>query len=159
MKRMWSKNELKELIRKVVKEEPEWLLDGDVSIAGDLSVTGSINGEENPSVKPIYFHPVYIQDDTSGSEGRYTFFILDNNPTAYTFDTFKTKVKELMDADALIQVNGYFIKEATIFQIYILGKFSNSYRIYGVNNSGNRQFFDLDNITASQFADGVNKIN
>lgn len=37
----------------------------DASVGGDLSVTGnavlpSINGETNPSVKPIYYHPVVI---------------------------------------------------------------------------------------------------
>ena len=30
--------------------------EGDVSITGDLSVTGKINGVSNPSVKPIYWH-------------------------------------------------------------------------------------------------------
>ena len=33
---------------------------GDASIGGDLTVTGAINGEQNPSVKPVYYHPVVI---------------------------------------------------------------------------------------------------
>ena len=57
MRKMFSKKQLEELIALVV-ESKDWELAGDVSIGGDLVVTGSINGEENPSVKPLYFHPI-----------------------------------------------------------------------------------------------------
>ena len=116
-----------------------------------------VEGGTLENAKPIYFHPIYIQDDATTA--RYTFIILDNQKTAYTFSTFKAKAKELMDNGALLQVNGYFILEETIHQVYILGKYSNSYRLYGVSPSGSRSYIVLDDITDTQFEDGVNKIN
>ena len=81
MKRMWSKNELKKIIKTLV-ESSEWSfegditfngltnfkddvdIDGDLSIDGAFNVTGSINGEANPSVKPIYCHPINFNYST-----------------------------------------------------------------------------------------------
>lgn len=177
MKRMWSKNELKKIIKTLV-ESSKWSFEGDVtfnglanfkddvyiegdsSIDGDFSVTGSINGEENPSIKPIYYHPIYITDDTSNNEKRLSFVILDNNSTAYTFDTFKAKVKELMEAGAFIQCNGYFVKSGIgIFNAYILLKSGGNYYLYGNDYQGSREPVSLDDITATSFSDGVNQIN
>lgn len=65
--------------------------EGDVSITGDLTVTGEINGEENPSVKPIYFHPIRFTLTGSGGGETFrvkngSFFILNNSDEA--LDTY-----------------------------------------------------------------------
>ena len=63
---------------------------GDAEVTGDLSVTGSINGEENPSVKPIYCHPIHIENNNP-SENRFhlTFLIFNQDNFAYDYATFK----------------------------------------------------------------------
>ncbi|MBR3917177.1 MAG: hypothetical protein IKJ59_00370 [Clostridia bacterium] len=65
MRRMYSPEELKRLVKEVVQAgnlsiSGDIEFENDVSIGGDLAVTGSINGEENPSVKPIYWHSLDI---------------------------------------------------------------------------------------------------
>lgn len=64
--------------------------EGDVSITGDLSVTGSINGEEHPSVKPIYWHTVRLY---KAKQAGFTAFncvliILNNTPTPIDLTEF-----------------------------------------------------------------------
>ena len=56
---------------------------GDVGVGGDLEVTGNavlpeINGETNPSVKPIYCHPIQfdILDESENVLGKITMLIL-----------------------------------------------------------------------------------
>ena len=139
---------------------------GDVSIGGDLSVTGSINGEETPSVKPIYYHPIYIiqntHTDTDDVECRCTLVVMDNSSTPYTATTLLAKLKELMDLGAYIQINGYFKDSSSVVNnIYMAQKFGeNDYRVYGNNTAGRTQTA-IENIIneRTDIADGVNKIN
>ena len=88
MRRMFSEKQIKALAQGVTAE----ILEGDVEIGGDLSVTGSINGEENPSVKPIYWHNVHIERIVVGIYPLICdMVILNNSP-------------EEIDGDALIEL-------------------------------------------------------
>lgn len=171
MRRMYSKQQLEEIAKYLVEHsELNFLEDigftGDVSIGGDLSVTGSINGEETPSVKPIYYHPIYITQephaDTDDVETRCTFVIMDNNSTPYTITNCIQKLKELMDLGAYIQINGYFKDSSSVVNnIYMAQKFGeDDYRVYGNNITGRTQtaFENIIN-ERTNISDGVNKIN
>ena len=139
MKRMWSKNELKEISKQLIE-------------------SGLIE-----NAKPIYFHPCFVRDNGENTWARITFIILDNNSTAYTWSTFKAKLKELLDAGAAIQINGVFQEKTTedhaYCQAFILLKIDADYKLYGVTPDGTQYHISLDSITASVFDDGVNKIN
>lgn len=72
----------------------------DVSIAGDLEVVGNailpeINGEKNPSVKPIYCHPIEIfKESTIYATG----MILNNSPTPInTWEKLKTAISNFQE--------------------------------------------------------------
>ena len=134
MRRMYSENQLDSIIKEQVE-------------GGTLE-----------NAKPIYYHPIYI----SGIDYtlRLTAAILDNNPTPYTLATFKAKVQELCDADAIINANGLFMLEGVCYNIFIISKTGPSYAIYGADYQGNRTYIDLLSISAiNSFDDGVNKIN
>ena len=135
----------------------------DVTVGGDLVVTGKINNETNPSVKPIYFHPitVIIGNTDLGLSGRAMFVILDNNPTPYTKTTFIAKCKEIMDLGAVLQCNG-FIKDTInneVLYLYLAIKNGNNYELEGNNASGTSLDEPFEDSIYELFSDGVNKIN
>lgn len=142
---------------------------GDVGIGGDLEVTGnavlpSINGESNPSVKPIYYHPIYFyhSDETLGLLFVLSCCILDNNPNKYTRTTLVTKLKELMDAGALINVNGCARTNSTNdwSHAIIIVKSSSNYVIEGYTQNNYGQILNITDIEEfTEVQDGVNKIN
>ena len=140
-------------------------LAGDLSVGGDLSVTGTINGEENPSVKPVYCHPVYITSEVTeggGKESRLMFLIFNNSSTAFTMTTFIAYIKGLMDNGAYIAVDGYIkTGESRILTAYAVFKSVSEYRIYGndFTASSPRGNILLDDIAHGTINDGVNKIN
>lgn len=140
-------------------------IDGNLGVSGDVLIEGSINGEENPSVKPVYFHPIVIiqetHADTSDVESRCNLFILDNNPTPYTVETLTSKLTDLLEAGAYILMNGYYKSGSTIYNLYSLQKFSKGiYKFYGNDTTG-RGSVDLTDILNNRcnMNDGVNKIN
>ena len=74
---------------------------GDVSITGDLTVTGKINNEQNPSVKPIYCHPITIFDVSNAVSTKrlmFTCLIFNNSATPLTKSTFKDFVQAIQPA-------------------------------------------------------------
>lgn len=135
---------------------------GDVAINGDLSVSGSINGEENPSVKPIYCHPLMIYNQYH----KYCVccFVFNNDSTPFTLESFKTWFADLYTAvGATIRVlltGGY----KSILAVSLLGYNGTNYFIIGKGADGeivslqssSLDFFDDATTT---FTDGVNKIN
>lgn len=138
---------------------------GDASVGGDLSVTGSINGVANPSVKPIYYHPIFMNLGKSGAglesvQLQLTCVIFDNNPTPYDLASFKNKIKGLMDDGATIQCNGMIVgDDGTTYDIFIIYKSSSVYKVaYRTSNGAtsiDMDYYDVQN----SFSDGVNKIN
>lgn len=88
---------------------------GDVSVGGDLIVTGSINGEENPSVKPIYEHIISIQ----GEGGNYphtkiTLVLFRNDNTSITKDTIISIIAAI---NKRLPVDGYLVSEAKVYNV------------------------------------------
>lgn len=84
---------------------------GDVGVGGDLSVTGKINNISNPSVKPIYCHPIYIQFNRGIDEKiiAVTMLIFNNSADAFTKSSFWTWMKSLFtnSPNASIMVSGF----------------------------------------------------
>lgn len=68
----------------------KYLLTDNVAIKGDLTVTGAINGEENPSVKPIYYHPISIWSKVNEENPikalSLSLVILGNKSTSFTLN-------------------------------------------------------------------------
>ena len=135
MRRMFSLKQLEEISKKVIE-------------------SGLVD-----NAKPIYYHPIYITDNTSEVNKRLSFVIIDNQDTPYTFDTFKAKIKALMDEGAFIQVNGYFMASSVCYDAYMCQKSGGVYALYGNDYQGTREGIAIDDVIASTFDDGVNKIN
>ena len=81
---------------------------GDVGVGGDLEVTGNavlpqINGESNPSVKPLYWHGLEVW----GSGINFTMVIINNSDASISKSTFKSIIESIGDG-ALYNVNGVF---------------------------------------------------
>lgn len=146
--------------------------DGDISIDGDLYVdakisagsvqTAEINGETNPSVKPIYCHPIYFRcSNQDNNELRFCCLIFNNDPTPFTSTTFKTYIEGLMNNGAIILANGYIYVNNVNRTCICLRKFQEYYSVYS--------FTETDGVIATnyigyftniiEFVDGVNKIN
>lgn len=164
---------------------------GNTSVGGALSVTGNavlpeINGETNPSVKPIYCHPVKIlrYGSVEGAIFSLTFLIFNNDDTPFTLATFKQWVIDLADAlssnvgqnrIASLLCSGYYnnnevspaIVQSTSY-LYAIKTGENAYE-FGVDggNVGGTNIAtiatnDIDVLlptTNITFHDGVNKIN
>ena len=130
---------------------------GDATVGGDLSVTGKINGEENPSLKPLYLHSCLIRDNSTGNWARITCLLFTNDATPLTNDTFKALVKDIIDSGNIIQINGAMIVNTVLYNVYTLSE--SSYQVYGVDYLGNQSSRRLDDITFSNFSDNVRKIN
>lgn len=115
MRRMFSEKQIKKLIEEGSQEVVASVLEGDVEIGGDLSVTGdlsaegdaevtgdlsvtgSINGEENPSVKPLYWHTLYFQRGGVPGSQYYRLIgyliVLNNDPTEIDVTAFMDLLK------------------------------------------------------------------
>lgn len=143
MRRMYSEKQILELVKKNPEAVVKALLGqdinvngitskgiantGNVGITGDLAVSGSINGEENPSLKPLYWHSITLKRIQSNELKFYfDFIILNNDPTPFTLDTFRAwldehptaEVKCVQGYDSIVPSNlvSYFTKsgEGTI---------------------------------------------
>ena len=157
MRRMFSEKQIKEMISAGAQSEIAEALEGDIHIGGDLSVTGSINGEENPSVKPIYCHPLGLY--VSGTF-RATCLIFDNSSTPFTWDTFKAWIKERGSADQLIKVmaSGCLIDSGDTFvNSYIASDGTDIYLI--ASNKDNLSAVKTITNLVVELQDGPNQIN
>lgn len=124
-----------------------------------------VEGGTLDNAKPIYYHPIYY---ACAIGDNYILCIqctiLDNNPTAYTGETFIAKIKDLMDNGALINVNGWYKDSNNVFNdVVVLYKSGSAYR-GDVFNPSNLSDFNLDTVIGAEGAhyvitDGVNKIN
>ena len=166
MRKMFSKKQLEELIALVV-ESKDWQLDGDVSIGGDLVVTGSINGEENPSVKPLYYHPITLVNTTNMA--RITCLIFNNDSTEFTLSTFADYMDNLfteVGSTTRIMISGAYLVSTDVYIASYMGLLPDrSFYLAGCKSSDG-------SYTATSFAnkaafigrfetlyDGVNLIN
>ena len=138
------------------------VLEGDIAIDGDLSVSGSINGEQNPSVKPIYCHPVYLVYDDDNATIWLNWLIFNNDPTAFTFATLKAYFRDLMDnfGARFMTTGGQSDKSDSSYNTAIITEDRGSDQT-GVflSNGGYITLENLDPTKLLAFQDGVNKIN
>lgn len=149
---------------------------GDVGVGGDLEVTGdatfngAINGIENPSVKPIYCHPIFISCEfTSGEyQGRkylFTCLIFNNDSTEFNVNTFISYVGNLCENyGAKIMLSGGFYDGVHTAIASCLVWSSEQVVIYGMDASTHTDVIaGLTTIKAEgavlTFTDGVNQIN
>ena len=137
--------------------------EGDVSITGDLSVTGKINNEANPSVKPIYCHPINFQYSTDG--GRIYFIsclIFNNDATPFTSDSFYDYVLGLItDYDAIIMASGaVWTGNSILVATNLSDNGSGGIAIRGLLG-GTVDFYSITKVDmrGGTFTDGVNQIN
>ena len=125
----------------------------------------NINGESNPSVKPVYCHPLNITNLTL--KFRIACLIFNNSSTAFTKASFKTFIDDLYTAlndTVRIIITGAYEYDSKVTIASVLGKSSSGYFISGSvvsDASTNTWSFDWDTIFTDQTAlyDGVNKIN
>lgn len=77
----------------------------DLSVGGDLSVTGSINGQSDPSVKPIYWHSIRFYKSKEDAIS-FDFFgvILNNSNTPLVRDDMFELLK--VDGFVMLAVSG-----------------------------------------------------
>ena len=140
-------------------------IDGDASVGGDLLVTGSINGEEHPSVKPIYCHPIAIFDVTNADTTKrfmLTCLIFNNSNTPFTKETFEQFVQDIQPSGGgygRIMISGGYNKLIlssltwkTATQKLLIEGWD-----YSTNDYDNKEI-DLSSSSIT-FNDGVNKIN
>ena len=147
MKRMWSKNELKQQT--------------------DARVQALVEGGTLDNAKPLYYHPIYAIDATVGVI--FSCVIINNSPTAYEWETFKAFL-ESETIFELCPMNGVMISDNNVkFDICRLQKYNDG-KYYGYGHQMNGDIVnsvDCSNVIdslfaeghASQFSDFVNKIN
>lgn len=188
MRRMYSEQELTNVIKKVFEEELEsGALDELVSDAVDaylvehpVDITAlegqtieparinvaNINGETNPSVKPIYCHPLELSCNDAENNIKFILTALIFNNSAdplNTWEKVKTAIASWGNVGRMMVSGGAkkdtsVVISSTIFYTSVSGK----YLLIGNDTNGNfvdiSSNFDLTNLTIS-VNDGVNKIN
>ena len=158
---MFSEKQIKEMISAGAQSEIAEALEGDISIGGDLEVTGSINGEENPSVKPIYFHGIEMSNSTDMTV--LELHVLNNTETKINTPAKVVAWANSIEGEVRIPVNGCIKYNNVYYQAYlILKNSSNKYYIYYVSATGLSYtgFSDVDLTTIFTAGnDSVNKIN
>ena len=154
MKRMWSKNELKEISKQLIE-------------------SGLIE-----NAKPIYCHPIVIYIDDVSRTMRVTCLIFNNSATPFTLNTLKTWFDNLVastNARARIMASGAskYTKatsdeeptEETLIASSIDKTTGNIYTIQGIKLDGTVGAYsdaDWQNLfppLITTLIDGVNKIN
>ena len=140
------------------------------SISAPAGTFTSINGESNPSVKPIYCHPVTIRSSNDKYAMTFTMLIFNNSATAFSLSSFKTWMDNLysqIGSVRLMTSGGFYVvaSQKVIINAYLY-KGSTAYGVYGVDISNGQpidiseaDFDDLITAGGTTFNDDVNKIN
>ena len=189
MRRMYSEQELTKVIKEVFEAElASGALDEQVSDAVDaylvehpVDITAlegqtinparidvaNINGETNPSVKPLYYHPIYALDLDENMN--LTCVIINNSATPFTATTFKAFIED-NNGFSLCPISGMIkIGDSMIIDVIRLANYSSTIYAYG-RNTYNNSVVNAENITSKwnnflaeghtvSFEDAVNKIN
>lgn len=166
MRRMYTEKQVRELAdEEVAGKVVESLAGKDISIgsatiSGNLSVSGAINGEENPSVKPIYCHPIVLQLDDDNAFVYAECLIFNNTETPFTWASFKTYLQSFVGT---IMLTGGCKDKANnkVVITTMLRNTGTSIFIYGVSVNGEQALLtniDLASKTIT-LQDNVNKIN
>lgn len=125
-------------------------------------LTNAINGVSDPSIKPIYYHPISIYKTDVGA---ISFIIIDNSNEEYnTPAKLKSKISSFSRISPLS--GGWYI--SALSKALIMGyayTAGNKHNVMGVYNDGTVETgaanIALEDIidNAESIADGVNKIN
>ena len=124
-----------------------------------------MNGEENPSFKPIYCHPISIDNETETAKIHVALLIFDNSNEEYnTFAKLKAKLQSIfaLNSSAVFPITGalYYISDSALHIAQYIGKNNDEIRFYTARPNGTQGYFNIDNyITDATIYDGVNKIN
>lgn len=127
-----------------------------------------INGEENPSVKPIYCHPISIQGTSGDSiyKIKLALLIFDNNSEAYnTHAKLVAKLQEIfaINSSAVFPITGglYNTSDSRLHIAQKIDKDGDQINIRTLRSDGESGYFALGsfNTPNCEYYDGVNKIN
>ena len=176
MRKMFSKKQIEEMrddissstiVSKIAGQD---IAPADITSSGDLLVSGSINGEENPSVKPIYCHPIriYTTDNTDDTSYMMSIMIFNNSATPINSRTalinWLTDLYNLVGSVVTVNASGFYKTITSTAYMYIYS--SGGTLHFGVDGRGStNKWISIDTIE-EQFldgtcyvSDGVNKIN
>lgn len=117
-------------------------------------------------IKPIYYHPVIIIANTNATlTGRISLWIINNDSTPFTKDTFKAYLRTLNDSKIRLNVTGA-LKDVVNDDVVIMSDVSTyqstDHRLRGVSTTGlekDLSFETLLNMTECALFDPVNRIN
>lgn len=147
------------------------IFNGSITISGNLTVTGSINGEPTPSLKPIYFHPltIYSAGVVIGAQ-TYKFFlsasILNNSPSQLSGSLADVQSYVAGHFNRL-NVSGVAFRFDDLQTVHAIQLYIDASHIYLVgieqdgttHDEGSNQI-DLESVKTSIYViDGPNKIN
>lgn len=152
---------------RVVGTTTEIYAGGKILSIGSSNVSVTSDAYSVANAKPIYFHPILINKTTGTLQYRVSFIILNNDATAFTFNTFKTFIDNLYESvgDVVRFPCSGFINNGTKKLILAcFAKYLASSYIFvgGDDNFGASQILGIWNDlfeTPDEFTDGVNKIN
>lgn len=131
----------------------------------DAKFTNDVELPVTQSANKIYYHPIYMVDSQAVATDikfEWCLTILDNQPTAYNSTTIINKLKELLDAGALININGFLKISGTYYTAYFIYKTGGLYKIWAFSASERNNSVDLTTLLNSSVLsinDGVNAIN
>lgn len=139
------------------------VINATTSISAPAGTFTSINGESSPSVKPIYYHPIYLAIKNDAEVAlEIQLLILNNSSTKFTTSTIIPFLKSLMDDGALINVNGYVKVSSVNRPAFLLAKGGGGYDVYYYTDSTSTTI-NLDTLMLTYpnvlMTDGRNKIN
>lgn len=143
-----------------IEAEGDVSVDDDLSVGGDLSVTGAINGEENPSIKPIYYHGIDISNSQSES---IQIHVLKNDNTPIDSIADLKAWAESITGTVLIQCSGVVKQGETYCPIFLIIKNSdNTYVFALISSSGAinvNMTSEFNDTRYFNVQDAINKIN
>ena len=142
---------------------------GDATIGGDVTITGAINGEENPSVKPLYYHGIEMYNSQGSVAFVINFAIINNSVTPLTWETLKDWLENI-GADILINSNGFYnVDSAGIVNLISLSYQHATGKLYVGGNNTSCAYINEENLLddwdsifgadVCQFNDKINKLN
>ena len=146
MKRMWSKNELKNI--------------------ADARVQALVEGGALDNAKPIFCHPISIQgtSDNENYKIKIALLIFDNSNEQYnTLEKLTTKLNSIfaLNVSAVFPITGGLFN-TTDSRLHIaqkIDKEGEQINIRTLRSDGNEGYFSLASFSGATYYDGVNKIN
>ena len=145
MRRMYSENQLKEM--------------------ADSEVKKLVEGGTLDNAKPIYCHPISIDDDTSDNKVHLALLIFDNSNEEYnTLEKLTAKLNKIfaLNSSAIFPITGalYYDSGSALHVAQKIAKTGNEIIINTARPNGTQGTFTfVSELTNALIYDGVNKIN